>query len=188
MPLPQTWKDGKNVPNDEKTVKELAVRMSAPAQPAFSGRPLALEVTRSRQSSSVDGVLPKQLEHVEQAIRDSEKILQLKDDWDEEGSPGYEFATWKRAAEFVRLHCYKAWRISKRSVPAPIVFPGPDGSIDVHWRTEELELLVNVPADPSKPASFYGDDYADICIKGTVSTSRENHGIPPLPSMRVGAP
>lgn len=126
-------------------------------------------------ASSLEGDRP--LADVEQAIRNSEKILQLKDDWDEEGSPGYKFETWKRAVDFVRLHCYTAWRISGKSVPAPNVFPGPDGSIDVHWRTEEFELLVNVPADLSRPATFYGDDYVDICIKGTVVTSRDNPGI-----------
>ena len=127
--------------------------------------------------SGLEGTLPPQLQEVEEAIRGSEKILQLKDDWDEEGSPGYKLETWQRAVDFVRVHCYKAWRISGKPVPAPIIFPGPDGSIDIHWRTGEFELLVNVPADSSNPATFYGDNYDDICIKGTVVISRENLGI-----------
>jgi hypothetical protein len=43
-------------------------------------------------------------------------------------------------------------------VEAPKILPGPHGSIDLHWKMPKRELLINIPANPEEPGSYYGDD------------------------------
>lgn len=121
--------------------------------------------------------LPSGLDEVSARIEESRSILDLEDDFDDEESVGYSEATWERAAEFVRrcaLELYEAYGIP---IAAPIIGPGPDGSIDIHWKTTSFELLVNVPVDPDSPVSFYGDDYGDQKIRGTLDATRFNRGL-----------
>jgi len=82
------------------------------------------------------------------AISSSRWILNLNDDWDEKGSSGYEQTTWQRACDFLLLQAKFARETHKRNLPAPRILPGPDGSIDVHWKMPQFELLVNIPEDP----------------------------------------
>lgn len=92
------------------------------------------------------------------AIQGSRNIMELEDDWDEEGSPGYSQSTWNRAVKFLLANALILWRRHKVCFGAPRILPGPYGSIDLHWRTPKRELLINVPADAEEPASYYGDD------------------------------
>jgi hypothetical protein len=41
------------------------------------------------------------------------------------------------------------------------------GSIDLHWKNDRFELLINVPRDPDSPMAYYGDDYGVDSVKGT---------------------
>ena len=56
----------------------------------------------------------------------------------------------------IRLH-----QSQKKYFDAPEILPGPGGSIDLHWKTDARELLINVPADPQDTISYYGDDRAE---------------------------
>ena len=62
-------------------------------------------------------------------------------------------------------------------MPAPIIGPGPEGSIDLYWKEPTFELLVTVPPDKALPAAFYGDDYGRQTIEGTIGTSVYSRGI-----------
>ncbi len=145
---------------------------------------------RSRRNALIDQWLPEDLNHVdsshlqqhasraiEAAIDRSRSLYSLKDDWDDCGSPGYSRATWERAVGFLRLHASKFWLETGRAMPAPIIGPGPDGSIDLFWTKATFELLVNIPIDESAPATFYGEDYGRQTIEGTISTSEYRRGI-----------
>jgi len=59
-------------------------------------------------------------------------------------------------------------------VPIPAILPGPDGSIDLHWKTEKYELLINIPGDLNAPASFYGDNYSTLKLEGTFDLKQLN--------------
>ncbi|MBI4661430.1 MAG: hypothetical protein HY735_21620 [Verrucomicrobia bacterium] len=65
----------------------------------------------------------------------------------------------------------------RASIPPPKILPGPDGSIDVHWKTKTCELLVNVPAGSNQRADFYGDDYGSLRIKGTIDPENPSSGL-----------
>lgn len=109
------------------------------------------------------------------AIAESRYILELGDDWDEEGSPGYAEATWRRATGFVaRCVSHAVERLGLPPV-APRITHGPDGSIDVLWRTPTREFLLNVPADEEQLAEFYGDDLrGQQSIRGALNTGHPN--------------
>lgn len=122
-------------------------------------------------------VVSDQLRHIAEAIKSSRKILDLKDNWDDEGSPGYTKETLERAIQFLTKHIKWLWENSGVRVEAPKILPGPNGSIDIHWECNQYELLVNIPDDPDVPATFYGDDRGNLSIKGTLDPSAFNSGL-----------
>ena len=120
-----------------------------------------------------------QLEYseIENAIKDSKKLLELKFDFDGEGSPGYSIGTWKRSVGFLRKYASLYVQTIGTCLVAPKILPGPDGSIDILWKTAGCELLVNIPSDSKKPASFYGDKEDGTFIKGSLDPKTFNQGL-----------
>jgi hypothetical protein len=110
---------------------------------------------------------------IAEAIESSRNILNLKDDWDEEGSPGYKESTWNRATEFVKDTSLSFRRRAEFWVDPPRILPGPKGSIDIHWRTSKRELLINIPENDEEPADYYGSGGANDIIKGKLDTSSQ---------------
>jgi len=115
---------------------------------------------------------------LKEAMESSRYILDLEDDWDEEGSPRFQEATWKRATDFI-----KQIAIAFRQQPSgfwidpPRILPGPKGSIDIHWKTSKRELLINVPENMSEPADYYGSGGRADIIKGKLETAAKNEWI-----------
>jgi len=110
-------------------------------------------------------------------IEHAKTILTLAHDWDEEGSPAYSKNALARAVAFVAAHSAKGYDLRSSYPPAPKIGPGPDGSIDLHWKQKSWELLVNIPADDAQMAVFYGDDYGVAKIKGSFDPKTVNLGI-----------
>lgn len=105
-------------------------------------------------------------EAIAHKIQESRRILEIEDNWDGEGSVGYSVETWEKAVSFLRvledtLHV---------ALDAPDILPGPDGSIDLHWLTEQYEMLVNIPSE-GDVATYYGDNYSSNSIKGSIAIS-----------------
>ena len=137
----------------------------SPPQTHRRARNIPVPVGRSR---AFPGGIPV---NIQEQIDASKWILELKVDWDDEGSPGYSEMTWDLAVEFlIRLATF-ARQVSQKEIPAPSILPGPNASIDLHWKIARFELLVNVPPDPSQPATFYGDDFGKLCVRGNFNAS-----------------
>lgn len=111
---------------------------------------------------------------IEGAIEASRFILQLEDNWDEDGSPGYAEDTWQRTTQFVLSVARGYFSVSDTRIEAPKITPGPDGSIDVRWKAEKRSLLINFPASIEEPVDFFGSDKGQDTIKGTVDLSSQN--------------
>lgn len=115
---------------------------------------------------------------INEVIESSRSILDLEEDWDEQGSPGYKESTWSRATNFV-----KDLALANRGigiggwVDPPRILPGPEGSIDIHWKTSKRELLINISDDDEEPADFYGCGNSNDTIKGKLDTSLPNEWI-----------
>ena len=69
------------------------------------------------------------------------------------------------------------WESWGMRLPVPRIGPGPEGSIDLHWKQPSWELLVNIPADANEMATFYGDNYGVQKIRGTLDPQKFNLGI-----------
>ncbi len=123
--------------------------------------------------SDLDSPVPPELASLAQTLDQSRELLELADDWDEQGSPGYQEATLKRARHVVWTNTLRLWEALKLSIDVPRVLPGPDGSIDIHWKHGQRQLFVNVPADGDKPATYYGDDRSQNVVKGSLDTSAQ---------------
>ncbi len=103
---------------------------------------------------------------LEKEIKRSRSLLEYEDDWDGEGSIGYEEETWTRAVEFLR-------REQMGRFVVPSILPGPEGSFDVVWRQAAARLYMNFPRDDTK-AVFFGTDVGET-IRGSSDTSRQIH-------------
>jgi hypothetical protein len=122
----------------------------------------------------IEQMLPPGLGAVAAPIVASRAMLALGDDWDGEGSPGYQETTWLRAVDFLVGSALGLWEEFGVSAPVPKIRKGPAGSVDVHWRTTDRELLVNVPPGDG-PADYYGDDHGGgHVVKGTLDPSEDN--------------
>ena len=102
-------------------------------------------------------------------IEGSRWIYALPDNFDGEGSTEYKRETWERAVRFAELQVQGMGA----SCPLPTIEPGPEGSIDVHWKTSTFELLVNVPPK-GVTADFYGDDFGSSKLQGTLEITGFN--------------
>lgn len=107
---------------------------------------------------------------LQELIANSEELLKFRDDSDA-GFVPYSKETLDRAIEFLSIYVKSAAGALGANIPIPRLLPGPSGSIDVHWKNEKKELIVNIPADKNAYASFYGDDYGKLYIKGSLDTA-----------------
>jgi hypothetical protein len=133
-----------------------------------------MDAGQQRQGSITGGGLVSTIEETDTiiqpfvvAIDAARPMLMWADDWDGAGSPGYRKATLDRARAFLLGGARELWEEHRLLPPVPRVSPGPDGSIDLHWRGDRRELLVNVPVGEDETISFYGDD-AHTQIKGEI--------------------
>ncbi len=111
-------------------------------------------------------------------IDEAEWILGLKDDFDGRGSPRYSKETLERAVAFVRLQWQEYLRLNVEPMPLPEIEPGPRGSIDIFWDLPDLNLLVNIPADPELPVEFAGDSKGRGRFDGAlVDPTKPNRGL-----------
>lgn len=111
------------------------------------------------------------------AIASSRWILDLEDDWDEAGASSYARSTWDRACQFLIQQAVFCHEVFGKELPSPKILPGPDASIDLHWKRERFELLVNIPSDLTKLATFYGDDRGSVSIRGSLNPSGAVQGL-----------
>ena len=155
---------------------------------ARGSRPRSVDWFVSRQRNENWKFLPVEGEYlrnaetavsprIREAIESSRWILDLEDDWDELGSSKYSESTWQRACNFLVQQARFSRRVLGGELPSPRIQPGPAASIDMHWKMERFELLVNIPSDPSKSATFYGDDYGDLCMRGNLNPSEAIPGL-----------
>jgi hypothetical protein len=125
--------------------------------------------------ATINQILPPDLAALTAPIVASRAMLDLGADWDGEGSPGYKENTWLRAIDFLIGNALGLWEELSVAVPPLKIGKGPGGSIDLHWRTPDRELLINIPPGQDSPADYYGDDqHGGHVVKGTLDPSGDN--------------
>ena len=90
-------------------------------------------------------------------IEAKNRILSLEENWDGEGSPAYQADTLDTAADFL-------YKLDGPEVEQVKILPDSEGSIDLWWKTEKFELIIEF--HPNGSVSYYGDDYSGNLIQG----------------------
>lgn len=105
-------------------------------------------------------------------IDKSKYILKLEDNFDDNGSPSYNYETWVRATNFTeKFMKFLIIDNSKKDIEIPHIYHGPEGTIDILLKNENLRLLINIPINQEQPATFYGDDFKLRKLKGSFDTN-----------------
>ncbi len=124
---------------------------------------------------AIAAALPEPLAPLAEAIVVSRRILEWPDDWDDEGSPGYDERVWLRAVGFLLSNAVRLWNDRGLAVAAPDIDPGAYGSIALDWRLPRHELLLVIPVGPDEPHRFYGHDGAfEHAVKGALDPDGDN--------------
>lgn len=102
--------------------------------------------------------IPESLTHVIAAVEESRPLLELGEDWDGNGTPGFTEHTWRRAAGL--LVCFASALAGEHGVIAKDmeILPGSNGGLDIDVRFDDRQLLFVVSADSRKEVRFYGDN------------------------------
>ena len=110
-----------------------------------------LKVSLNRQNI---GYLNRKFISLYDVINQSKYILDFKDNWDENGSKTYLPGTWIKSVRF--LVKFYTWRDQnyKPLVRPPKIYQGPEGSIDIYWKSETFTYLINIPEE-DETASYY---------------------------------
>lgn len=119
--------------------------------------------------------VPRPLWLVANAVEHSRWMLELKNDWDGEGSPGYLEETWRRGVSFLLQNALSLRERFQLVIDTPKIHNGPEGSIDIYWNTPNGRLLINIPPESKGSASFYGCNLNGHEIKGTLSLNSDNN-------------
>lgn len=107
-------------------------------------------------SSDISLKIPIANKELESVFVEGKYILDLKDDWDDEGAIGYTSESWKSAANFIIN--FNRWikGIFSGSLHLPKMHHGPKGTIDVVWNEDNFRLFVNIDCINNK-GTFYSD-------------------------------
>lgn len=116
----------------------------------------------SRQYSILEDEISSSREH----------IISLKENWDGEGSQAFNIDLWDFATEFLIKFFYKFNRLYSLNLEVPSILPVGDLSIDLHWKTEEMELTINFSEEYLNLPSFYGKDYKNNEIQGIIELDK----------------
>jgi len=119
----------------------------------------------------------ERLDHALRTEIEYAKAMLVRSDDEDEDAPRFSKDAFSRAIEFLRAQSTQFRKMLGSFAPTPSIGPGPDGSVDLHWKKQGWELLVNIPADPGKIATFYGDNYGAQKIKGSFDPKTFNYGI-----------
>lgn len=122
--------------------------------------------------------LPDDLSSLQTAIKQSEYILGLAENWDDEGAEAYTKKTWIKAISFLCDFSINTFKIFGKIPVIPKIYHGLEGSIDILWKTKDINLLLNIPKD-DEPATFSGENSLGQEYEGSLNI--ENYSLSFLP-------
>ena len=97
-------------------------------------------------------------------------LLDLQDDWDTDGSPGFGIDTWHRTVGLAHELCGRlaeGWSLEPQDVE---IMPGADGNLSLEVAYPGATLLFSVPKERDAPIRYYGrSDTAERTTKGLLS-------------------
>lgn len=120
-------------------------------------------------------LLNRKLTSIYKAIQSSKSILDLKDDWDEDGALPCKPLIYTRAIEFLVRYANEVLVSHNFSIDYPEINLVKDGSIDLEWRDENYILLINILNTEKLDIHYYGEDLkSKTIIKGFIDYNSIN--------------
>jgi hypothetical protein len=112
--------------------------------------------------------MPLGLQALVQELEASKYILNLSENWDEEGALPVSPIIYETAIRFLQSYASFIFKKYKAIIETPSISPVKNGSIDLEWHTPTVQLLINIR--DTQNAYFYGDNYNNTNpIKGCIS-------------------
>lgn len=132
-----------------------------------------IAIQKNAPLKSIGSFISK-LEQLDKLIDSSREFLEWTEEDCEEIGKGWTEETWSRSVSYLRAITDRIWYERGILVDLPDIEPGRNGSIDIHWDYfPDYELIINVKADKSAEATFYGDNKDKIKIKGATPLNSE---------------
>ncbi len=123
-------------------------------------------------------ILDRHLVNIKNTIIASESLLQLEDDWDEEGAIATNKLTYSRAIELLINYSRHLLTTYNSIISVPEINITKNGSIDLEWRTENYILLINIQNNVDLYVHYYGEDYkGKTIIKGFIESFLINNDL-----------
>ncbi|MGI0108318.1 hypothetical protein [Salinimicrobium sp. WS361] len=114
-------------------------------------------------------LIDRNLYHIYESIDKSKTLLELNDDWDDEGAVGSNELIYKRSIHFLVDYAKYIYEIHNSVIEEPEINLVKDGSIDLEWRNENYILLINIRNTPERNIHYYGEDFKKkTIIKGFI--------------------
>lgn len=121
------------------------------------------------KSVTLSTKIPQKLKHIELSISNAQSILNLKDNWDDNGALQVPLKVYSSAILFLKKYALFILNNLETVISAPEINPVKDGSVDLEWHTPQARMLINLKKDGK--IAYYGDSYNDLnSIKGKVDT------------------
>lgn len=125
--------------------------------------------------SNISFKLPHELEEIAKAIEASKYLLKLEDDWDDCNAIAPSENIYNRAITFLVNYSKIILERHKIIIQPPEINPGKNGSIDLDWRSNGVELLINFVNSDVFAASYYGDNgNNNLIIEGILDSDMVN--------------
>ncbi len=125
-------------------------------------------------------LIPDRLSNLYEAILKSKYILDLQDDWDENGGIAYDKTTWMRSIGF--LINYAEWMLNNfnKIIITPKIYHGPNGGIDMLWENKSNRVLINIEKGAVN-GLFYADNLRNQVSEGQFELENVDFILLPLP-------
>lgn len=122
--------------------------------------------------------VPETLINIVKCLTKSEKILDLKTNWDGENSEGFSKETWIGVSNFLLNYSYKIYHNYGNLIDLPKIYPSSNGSIDLDWETEKYGMIINV-AKGGQSATYYADNKDKQMTEGVFNPMAFNFNLLP---------
>jgi hypothetical protein len=93
----------------------------------------------------------------EKTVSEARYILNLPDDWDENGALRISEIVWNRAINFARHVTLWSCKYKRLSIGNVAISPIHSGGIDLYWQNDFCDLLINIPAT-GKLGTYHGEN------------------------------
>jgi hypothetical protein len=102
--------------------------------------------------------LSYRLKHIAEAINDSKVLLDLEEDWDDDGANATNFATYKNAIKFLVNYSTHILDEFGLVLKKPFIDITRDGSISIQWDTDTAVFLIIFKKNKNEFAYYYGQE------------------------------